>query len=205
VLFNRAGTKLVGTLVGTSQISSFTVGFSGRLTEAQGSPFPAQGRGPFGSEFRPTNPSQLFVSNAHNVAAGTRTVSAFNDSSGGVLSSIGPSPFANQQTAPCWVQISPDGRFLFSVDADEVVAHPGGQVRGRQAAVRLMVSRICARCSRRTSGAGSCYEVVARCPACHSSFVSAAPGSSPKLRSWGRSRRLRLSSAKPGNPARPVT
>jgi 6-phosphogluconolactonase (cycloisomerase 2 family) len=116
VLFNRTGTKLAGTLVGTSQISSFTVGFSGRLTEAQGSPFPAQGLGPFGSEFRPTNPSQLFVSNAHNVGAGTGTVSAFNDSSGGVLSSIGSSPFANQQTAPCWVQISPDGRFLFSVN-----------------------------------------------------------------------------------------
>ncbi len=29
-------------------------------------PFPAQGLGPFGSEFRPANPHQLFVSNAHN-------------------------------------------------------------------------------------------------------------------------------------------
>ena len=52
-------------------IDSFTVGFGGRLTAAPGSPFPAQGLGPFGSEFRPTNPSQLFVSNAHNVGAGT--------------------------------------------------------------------------------------------------------------------------------------
>ncbi|MGA8456056.1 MAG: beta-propeller fold lactonase family protein [Streptosporangiaceae bacterium] len=43
-------------------------------------------------------------------------MSAFNDSSGGVLSSIGSSPFANQQTAPCWIQISPDGPFLFSVN-----------------------------------------------------------------------------------------
>jgi ATP-binding cassette subfamily B protein len=33
----------------------------------------------------------------------------------------------------------------------------------------------------------------------------AVPGSTPKLRSCGRSRRLRLSSAKPGKPARPVT
>jgi hypothetical protein len=112
------------------------------------------------------------------------------------------------------VQISPDGRFLFSVNtASGTISRysiaTGGTltllVRGRQAAVRLVVCRICARCSRRTSGAGSCYEVVARCPACHSSFVSAAPGSTPKLRSWGRSRRLRFSSAKPGNPARPVT
>ena len=116
VLFNGTGTSLVGTLVGTSQIASFTVGFSGRLTEAPGSPFAAQGLGPFGSEFRPTDPSQLFVSNAHNVGAGTGTVSAFNDSRNGVLSSIGSSPFADQQTAPCWVQISHDGRFLFAVN-----------------------------------------------------------------------------------------
>jgi hypothetical protein len=116
VLFNGTGTSLVGTLVGTSQIASFSVGFSGRLTAAPGSPFTAQGLGPFGSEFRPTDPSQLFVSNAHNVGAGTGTVSAFNDSRNGVLTSIGSSPFADQQTAPCWVQITQDGRFLFAVN-----------------------------------------------------------------------------------------
>ena len=116
VLFNGTGTRLVGTLVGTSKIASFTVGASGRLTAAPGSPFAAQGLGPFGSEFRPTDPSQLFVSNAHNVGDGTGTVSAFLDSRGGVLTSIGSSPFADKQTAPCWVQISPDGRYLFAVN-----------------------------------------------------------------------------------------
>ena len=65
VLFNGDGTKLVGTRVGTSLIDSFTVGANGLLTAAAGSPFAAQGLGPFGSEFRPTNPTQLFVSNAH--------------------------------------------------------------------------------------------------------------------------------------------
>jgi hypothetical protein len=39
--------------VGTSQIDSFTVGLSGRLTAAPGSPFTAQGVGPFDSQFRP--------------------------------------------------------------------------------------------------------------------------------------------------------
>src|SRR6202035_4309771 len=58
VLFNGTGSKLVGTRVGTSQIDSFTVGLSGRLTAAPGSPFSAQGVGPFGRQFRPTNPSQ---------------------------------------------------------------------------------------------------------------------------------------------------
>jgi 6-phosphogluconolactonase (cycloisomerase 2 family) len=115
VLFNGTGSKLVGTRVGTSQIDSFTVGLSGRLTAAPGSPFTAQGLGPFGSEFRPANPSQLFVSNAHN-GTGLGTVSAFTDSRSGVLSSIGSSPVPDSQTAPCWVTISPDGRYLFAVN-----------------------------------------------------------------------------------------
>lgn len=116
VLFNGDGTRLVGTRVGTSEIDSFTVGSDGRLTPAAGSPFPAQGLGPFGSEFRPTDPNQLFVSNAHNSGSDSGTVSAFQDSADGTLSSIGSSPFADEQTAPCWVEISHDGQFLFTVN-----------------------------------------------------------------------------------------
>jgi 6-phosphogluconolactonase len=116
VLLNADGTKLTGTRIGTSLIDSFTVGDDGRLAAAPGSPFPAQGLGPFGSEFRPTNPDQLFVSNAHNVGAGTGTISAFRDAADGTLTSIGASPFADLQTAPCWVEISHDGRFLFTVN-----------------------------------------------------------------------------------------
>ena len=116
VLFNGDGTRLAGTRVGTSQIDSFTVGPGGLLTAAPGSPFPAQGLGPFGSEFRPANPDQLFVSNAHNAGAGSGTVSAFSDSADGTLSPIGSSPFADLQTAPCWVEISHNGQFLFTVN-----------------------------------------------------------------------------------------
>ena len=83
--------------------------------EAPGSPYAAQGPGPFGSEFRPTNPSQLFVSNAHG-GAGNGTVSAFSVKPSGELTSIGSSPFADEQTAPCWVEISHDGRYLFAVN-----------------------------------------------------------------------------------------
>jgi len=116
VLFNGTGRKLAGARVGTSQIDSFTVGAGGLLTAAPGSPFPAQGAGPFGSEFRPTNPGQLFVSNAHNTGTGSGTVSAFRDSANGTLTSIGSSPFPDQQTAPCWVEITQNGRFLFTVN-----------------------------------------------------------------------------------------
>jgi len=116
VLFNGTGTKLVGTEVGPSVIDSFTVGPDGRLTAAPGSPFPAQGLGPFGSEFRPTNPDQLFVSNAHNTAPDSGTVSAFKDHRNGRLSPVGGSPFADNQMAPCWVEITGDGQFLFTVN-----------------------------------------------------------------------------------------
>jgi 6-phosphogluconolactonase len=105
----------VGVRITTSLIDSFAVGADGRLTAASGSPFAAQGPGPFGSEFRPTDPSQLFVSNAHG-GAEAGSVSAFSDAADGTLSSIGASPFADKQTAPCWVEISHDGRFLFTVN-----------------------------------------------------------------------------------------
>lgn len=115
VLFNAFGDRLVGTRDNTSLIDSFTVGFDGRLTAAAGSPFAAQSLGPIGAEFRPTNPNQLFVSNAH-AGAGNGTVSAFHDSLRGVLRSIGDSPYPDLQTAPCWVEISHDGKYLFAVN-----------------------------------------------------------------------------------------
>ena len=86
VLFNSTGTNLAGTRVGTSLIDSFrgqrrTAGWQA----APGSPYAAQGLGPFGSEFRPTNPRQLFVSNAHG-GADVGTVSAFDVAGNGALS-----------------------------------------------------------------------------------------------------------------------
>lgn len=115
VLFNSSGTNLAGTEVGTSLIDSFRVTDSGRLLAAPGSPFAAQGPGPFGSEFRPTERDQLFVSNAHG-GPGAGTVSAFKVATDGTLASIGSSPFADGQTAPCWVEVTHDGAVLFTTN-----------------------------------------------------------------------------------------
>jgi 6-phosphogluconolactonase (cycloisomerase 2 family) len=115
VLFNSTGTNLLGARINTSLIDSFTVGGDGRLEAAPGSPFAAQGAGPFGSEFRPTNPSQVFVSNAHN-GVGNGTVSAFDVATDGALSAVDGSPFPTLQTATCWIEISHDGQFLFAVN-----------------------------------------------------------------------------------------
>ena len=115
VFFNAFGNHLIGTRTGTSQIDSFLVLPGGRLLAAQGSPFTGQGLGQLGAEFSPANPSQLFVSNAHN-GAGLGTISAFRESFFGQLSSIGASPYADGQTAPCWVEISHNGQYLFAVN-----------------------------------------------------------------------------------------
>jgi 6-phosphogluconolactonase (cycloisomerase 2 family) len=115
VLFNPTGTHLAGTRVSTSLIDSFNVGPDGRLTAAPDSPVPAQGIGPFGSEFRPTRSNQLFVSNAHG-GPNNGTVSAFRVSRRGNLTSIGSSPYPDRQTAPCWIEITHNGRFLFTVN-----------------------------------------------------------------------------------------
>jgi 6-phosphogluconolactonase (cycloisomerase 2 family) len=115
VFFNAFGNHLIGTRTGTSLIDSFVVLPGGRLLAAHGSPFTGQGLGQLGAEFSPTNPSQLFVSNAHN-GTGLGTVSAYQDGFLGQLTSIGSSPFADGQTAPCWVEISHDGKYLFTVN-----------------------------------------------------------------------------------------
>jgi 6-phosphogluconolactonase len=124
VLFNNDGTRLVGTEIASSLIDSFTVGFFGHLTAAPGSPFsaqafvPAQGFGQLGSEFSPTNPGQLFVSDAHTSAGSPAPgiVSSFIDAWNGVLTPIGASPVSNDGLASCWVEISRDGRYLFVVN-----------------------------------------------------------------------------------------
>jgi hypothetical protein len=115
VFFNAFGDHLIGTRTGTSQIDSFVVLPGGHLVAAKGSPFTGQGLGQLGAEFSPARPSQLFVSNAHN-GAGLGTVSAYHDGFFGHLSPIGSSPYADGQTAPCWVEISHDGKYLFTVN-----------------------------------------------------------------------------------------
>jgi 6-phosphogluconolactonase len=119
VLISPDGTRLVGTRVGPnagpSYLDGFAIGRDGRITAAAGSPFPAQKIGPFGSTFSPTNPDQLFVSNAHD-GAGNGSVSVYDVAADGTLTAISGSPFADNQTAPCWVAISPDGNALFAVN-----------------------------------------------------------------------------------------
>lgn len=119
VLISPDGHRLVATRVGPSAgpswLDGFRIGADGHLTAAPGSPFAAQRIGPFGSTFSPTNPDRLFVSNAHD-GAGAGSVSVYDVAADGSLTAIAGSPFADNQTAPCWVAISPDGETLFAVN-----------------------------------------------------------------------------------------
>lgn len=121
VLFSPDGTHLIGTRVDSSLIDSFTANPDGSFTAASGSPFanPTGFYGPFGSQFRPTDPSELYISNAHNASGGAApgSVSAFNVAGDGALSAIGASPYAaGGQIATCWVTISHSGQYLFGVN-----------------------------------------------------------------------------------------
>ena len=92
ILFNGTGNNLIGVEVGTTDpstflIDSFRVRENGRLAPAAGSPFPAEAPGPFGSEFSPTDPHHLYVSNAHG-GTGNGSVSAFSASANGKLESL---------------------------------------------------------------------------------------------------------------------
>ena len=119
VLISPDGLRLVGTRVGPnagpSYLDAFRIGSDGRLTAAPGSPFAAQRIGPFGSAFSPTNGDQLFVSNAHD-GAGAGSVSVYDVAANGTLTAISGSPFADNQTAPCWVALAPDGHALFAIN-----------------------------------------------------------------------------------------
>ena len=120
ILFNGTGKNLIGIEVGTTDpstflIDSFMVGADGRLTPAAGSPFPAEAAGPFGSAFSPADPHHLYVSNAHG-GTDNGSVSAFSVNPNAKVKSITGSPFADGETAPCWVEISHDGRYLFTVN-----------------------------------------------------------------------------------------
>jgi len=119
VLISPDGTRLVATRVGPnagpSFLDGFRIGADGRLTAAPGSPFAAQRIGPFGSAFSPVDDDRLFVSNAHD-GAGAGSVSVYTVGANGGLTAIGGSPFADNQTAPCWVAVSPDGSALFAIN-----------------------------------------------------------------------------------------
>ena len=44
------------------------------------------------------------------------SVSAYDVADDGTLTPIAGSPYPNQQTAPCWAEISHDGRYVYTIN-----------------------------------------------------------------------------------------
>ena len=119
VLISPDGRRLVGTRVGPnagpSYLDGFSIGSDGRLTPAPGSPFAAQRIGPFGSSVL-ADPRQPAVRLERARRRERRVRLGLRRRRRWVADAISGSPFADLQTAPCWVAISPDGHALFAVN-----------------------------------------------------------------------------------------
>ena len=113
-LFNATGDKLAVTLVGSSQIASFDVRLAAwwplpaRPTQDRDSDSSARSSG------RPTRTSCLSATPTTGPGSGQSppTTSMARPAAAQSASS----PFADTETAPCWVEISHDGRFLFTTN-----------------------------------------------------------------------------------------
>ena len=111
----RTGGTATEPTIGPSLIDSFRVGFLGGLRRADESPFANQRVGPIGAAFSPKNRNELFVTNAHD-GPGLGSVSSYWVGRWGRVTPVAGSPFANGQTATCWIDITRDGRTMVVVN-----------------------------------------------------------------------------------------
>lgn len=77
VVIDPKGRRLVVDLDNTSTIASFHIRHDGLLVAAPGSPIAAQGAGPFGAEFRPSNPHSCLSATPTAVQATERSPSSW--------------------------------------------------------------------------------------------------------------------------------
>ena len=130
--FNREGDVLVVTERNTNLLTSFPVGAQGRL----GAPVftPSANATPFGFAF--TRRDTLVVSEAAGGAALASTVSSYRFDERAPARPVGVSlAVATDQTAACWVAVTPDGRHAYASNAGSSsvssfrVARGGGLTR----------------------------------------------------------------------------
>ncbi len=107
IAFSPDGRLLVVTEKGAGELVTYRVGFFG--IAGPPSSYPSAGAAPYGFAF--DRAGRLFVSEAAASALSSYAVSA-----AGVPSVISAS-VANGQQAACWVALTPDGRFAFTIDA----------------------------------------------------------------------------------------
>ena len=116
VLFNGTGTKLAGTEVGTSADRQLHRRLRRAADRRPRVAVPGPGPGPVRQRVPADQPRPAVRVQRAQRRRWHRNRLAFTDASNGTLTPVAGSPFADGQTAPCWVEITHDGQFLFTVN-----------------------------------------------------------------------------------------
>jgi 6-phosphogluconolactonase (cycloisomerase 2 family) len=111
ISFNPDGNLLVVTEKATNNIDVFTVDRDG--VASQPTIVPSAAQSPYGFAFAKRN--QLIVSDAVGGTAGAGAVSSYAASSNGMLQII-TSSADDDQTAPCWIVLTSDGRYAYTTN-----------------------------------------------------------------------------------------
>lgn len=117
LVFSPDGRYLVMTELNGNNVDLFAVDENGRATPVQS--LPANNLTPFGAEFRPDGILTIVETDdtAPRVAIpGGASMSSYRITAQGTLEPISKA-VPNGQTAACWVRMTPDGRFAFSINA----------------------------------------------------------------------------------------
>jgi 6-phosphogluconolactonase len=110
VEFSPDGRMLVVTEKATNMIDTYTINPGG--TASGPNVQASAGNTPFGFEF--DNKGHLIVSDAFGGNMGAGAMSSYDVSRGGI--SLISGPVVNQQTAPCWVVVTNDGRYTYTTN-----------------------------------------------------------------------------------------
>ena len=113
IQFDNTGHVLLVTETGTSLIDAYTINANG--TPSQPLIQQSVGSSPFAIAFTPQN--NLLVSEVRESlgTTGTGAVTSYQLSGGGTLTPISES-VPDSQTAPCWIVVTPDGKFAYVVN-----------------------------------------------------------------------------------------
>jgi 6-phosphogluconolactonase len=104
------GDTLIVTEKTTNEIDSYSIHANGSLSEPTVTA--STGNTPFGFAFNPAIPSQFIVSDAFGGSANAGALTSYRVDSSNV--DLQDGPVADQQSAPCWVVITKDGRFAYT-------------------------------------------------------------------------------------------
>jgi 6-phosphogluconolactonase len=116
--FDNTGLFLYVSEVGTSLIDSYSINYDG--TPSQDRIQNSFGNAPFAFASDPRD--NLLVTEIHESSGtvGQGAVTSYQLNRGGILNRISGS-VPDSQTAPCWIEITPDGRFAYAVNTGNAV------------------------------------------------------------------------------------